>query len=126
MDKDPIIIVGGGLQGLATANSLLDRGEKVLVLEKEEGVALKTSFANAGQLTPSHSQPWNSVSDILNILKGIGKKDSPMSLKLGSLGNYFGWGIRFILNSFKSKYEANTDSITKLAQHSLKLTNQFR
>ena len=55
MDKDPIIIVGGGLQGLATANSLLDRGEKVLVLEKEEGVALKTSFANAGQLTPSHS-----------------------------------------------------------------------
>ena len=126
MDKDPVIIVGGGLQGLATANSLLDRGEKVLVLEKEEGVALKTSFANAGQLTPSHSQPWNSVSDILNILKGIGKKDSPMSLKLGSLGNYFGWGIRFILNSFKSKYEANTKSITKLAQHSLKLTKQFR
>ena len=34
-------------------------------------------------------------------------------------------GIRFILNSFKSKYEANTKSITKLAQH-YKLTKQFR
>jgi len=126
MDKDPIIIIGGGLQGLATANSLLDKGEKVLVLEKEEGIALKASFANAGMLTPSHSQPWNSVSDIISILKGIGRKDSPMSLKLRALPDYFGWGIRFIINSWKPKHLANTKSITKLAQHSLKLTQKFR
>ena len=60
MEKDQIIIIGGGLQGLATANALLDRGEKVLVLEKNSETATAASFANAGMLTPSQSTPWNS------------------------------------------------------------------
>ncbi|MDP6288564.1 MAG: FAD-dependent oxidoreductase, partial [Acidimicrobiales bacterium] len=71
MKKDQIIIIGGGLLGLATANALLDRGEKVLVLDKNPEVASAASFANAGMLTPSQSTPWNSPSDIAYILKGI-------------------------------------------------------
>ncbi|HIO42894.1 MAG TPA: FAD-dependent oxidoreductase [Gammaproteobacteria bacterium] len=39
MKENPIIIIGGGLQGLATANALLDRGEQVLLLERNSGVA---------------------------------------------------------------------------------------
>ena len=52
MEKDQIIIIGGGIIGLATANALLDRGEKVLVLEKNSDTATEASFANAGMLTP--------------------------------------------------------------------------
>ena len=76
MKENPIIIIGGGLQGLATANALLDRGEQVLLLERNSEVAKETSFANAGMLAPSHAHPWNSMSDIWNIISGIGKKDS--------------------------------------------------
>ena len=85
MEKDQIIIIGGGLLGLATANALLDRGERVLVLDKNTEVASSASFANAGMLTPSQSTPWNSPSDIFYILSGIGKKDSPMSLSPGAI-----------------------------------------
>ena len=126
MKQNPIIIVGGGLQGLATANALIDRGEKVLVLEKSSGVATQTSFANAGMLTPSQAAPWNSMADIVNILSGIGKKDSPMLLKLNQVPSLFFWGLRFLLNSSKSKYRSNTENICKLAQHSLELTKQIR
>ena len=126
MKQNPIIIVGGGLQGLATANALIDRGEKVLVLEKSSGVATQTSFANAGMLTPSQAAPWNSMADIVNILSGIGKKDSPMLLKLDQVPSLFFWGLRFLLNSSKSKYRSNTENICKLAQHSLELTKQIR
>ena len=72
MEKDQIIIIGGGIIGLSTANALLDRGEKVLVLEKNSDTATAASLANAGILTPSQSTPWNSPSDIFYILSGIG------------------------------------------------------
>ena len=126
MKENPIIIIGGGLQGLATANALLDRGEEVLLLEKSSGVATQTSFANAGMLTPSQAAPWNSMADIVNILSGIGKKDSPMLLKLDQVPSLFFWGLRFLLNSSRSKYLSNTKNICKLAQHSLELTKEIR
>ncbi len=124
MKENPIIIIGGGLQGLATANALIDRGEEVLLLERSSGVATQTSFANAGMLTPSQAAPWNSMADIVKILSGIGKKDSPMLLKLNQVPSLFFWGLRFLLNSSKSKYRSNTENVCKLAQHSLDLTKQ--
>ena len=126
MKENPIIIIGAGLQGLATANALIDRGEEVLVLERSSGVATQTSFANAGMLTPSQAAPWNSMADIVKILSGIGRKDSPMLLKLNQVPSLFFWGLRFLVNSSKSKYRSNTDNICKLAQHSLELTKQTR
>ena len=126
MKENPIIIIGGGLQGLATANALLDRGEQVLLLERNSEVGKETSFANAGMLAPSHAQPWNSMSDIWNIISGIGKKDSPMLLKVTELPSLFFWGLRFLRNSSKAKYLSNTDNICKLAQHSLDLTKKLR
>ena len=126
MDKDQIIIIGGGLIGLATANALLDRGEKVLVLERNAETATAASFANAGMLTPSQSTPWNSPSDIANILSGVGRKDSPMSVSFGTIPSYFFWGLRFMLNSTPSKFERISKDIFSLAKYSKDLTVKIR
>ena len=126
MNKDQIIIIGGGLLGLATANALLDRGERVLVLEKNTEIASAASFANAGMLTPSQSTPWNSPSDIAYLLTGIGRKDSPMSIGLGAIPSYFFWGLRFILNSTPSRFKEISKRIFYLAKHSKELTEKFR
>ena len=126
MDKDRIVIIGAGLQGLTTANALLDRGEEVLLLERSSGVGEGASFANAGMLTPSQANPWNSFSDIIRIISGIGRKGSPMSLKLNQLPSLFSWGLRFLANSTKSRYLSSTNNVCKLAQHSLELTKSIR
>ena len=126
MDKDTVVIVGGGLQGLATAYSLLERGEKVLVLERSEATARETSFANAGMITPSQATPWNSFSDIIKIFSGIGRKDSPMLLNLNSLPSLFFWGLRFLRNSSKSRFLRNSKHIFKLASYSKDLTKEIR
>ena len=126
MEKDQIIIIGGGIIGLTTANALLDRGEKVLVLERNSDTATAASFANAGMLTPSQSTPWNSPSDIFYILSGIGRKDSPMSLSPGAIPSYLSWGLRFILNSTPSRFERISKSIFSLAKYSKDLTEKIR
>ena len=104
MDDKQIVIIGGGLQGLATANALLDNGESVLILDKEQDTAIATSFANAGMLTPSQSTPWNSPSDILKILSGIGRKDSSMVLSPSAIPSLFFWGLKFLRNSTKKRF----------------------
>ena len=126
MDRDQIIIVGGGLIGLATANALLDRGERVLVLERNSETATAASFANAGMLTPSQSTPWNSPSDIANILLGIGRKGSPMSVSFEKIPSYFFWGLRFLFNSTPSKFERISKDIFSLAKYSKDLTEKIR
>jgi len=124
--KDQIVIIGGGLQGLATAYVLLSRGEDVLILERDSDVASSASFANAGMLTPSQSMPWNSPSDILQILSGFGKKDSPMSMNTRALPSLFLWGLKFLWNSTPKKFDSITKNLFELGTYSKDLTKDFR
>lgn len=126
MNDKQIVIIGGGLQGLATANALLDRGESVLILEKEEDTGSATSFANAGMLTPSQSTPWNSPSDILKIFSGIGKKDSPMVLSPRAIPSLFFWGLKFLRNSTNKRFLKISKNCIDLAHYSSSLTKEIR
>ena len=126
MNDKQIVIIGGGLQGLATAFTLLNRGEDVLILERDEDVATAASFANAGMLTPSQSSPWNSPNDILQILKGIGKKDSPMSLNPLTIPSLFFWGMKFLINSTPTRFDRITSNLFSLGNYSKYLTQKIR
>ncbi len=126
VDKDTIVIIGGGLQGLTTANSLLDRGEKVLIVEKENETAIQTSFANAGMLTPSQAMPWNSIHDVARILSGIGRKNSPILLNMTSLPSLLFWGLKFLRNSTSTRFLKNSENSFRLAAYSKELTKQIR
>ena len=126
MDDKQIVIIGGGLQGLATANALLDRGESVLILEKGEDTGSATSFANAGMLTPSQSTPWNSPSDIFKIISGIGKKDSPMVLSPRAIPSLFFWGLKFLRNSTQKRFLKISKNCIDLAYYSSSLTKEIR
>jgi glycine/D-amino acid oxidase-like deaminating enzyme len=44
-----VVVIGGGLVGVATANSLAREGADVTVIERGPSVALGTSFGNAGR-----------------------------------------------------------------------------
>jgi glycine/D-amino acid oxidase-like deaminating enzyme len=57
--QEQTVIIGAGLIGLATAHALLERGERVRVLETLMQVGGGTSYANGGLLTPSMAEPWN-------------------------------------------------------------------
>ena len=88
--------------------------------------ASAASFANAGMLTPSQSMPWNSTSDLLNILSGFGKKDSPMTMSPKALPSLFTWGIKFLINSRAKKFDDISRNLFKLGTYSKELTQRVR
>ena len=126
MNDNQIVIIGGGLQGLATAFTLIQRGENVLVLERDSDVASSASFANAGMLTPSQSSPWNSPDDILQILSGMGKKDSPMTMSPFAIPSLINWGLKFLINSTPKRFDRITSNLFALGSYSKDLTKDFR
>jgi D-amino-acid dehydrogenase len=47
-----VLVLGGGVIGVTTAYYLAKAGHEVHVLERQSGVALETSYANAGGISP--------------------------------------------------------------------------
>ena len=47
-----------GVIGTASAYYLARAGFEVLVVDRQDGPALETSFANAGQVSPGYASPW--------------------------------------------------------------------
>jgi D-amino-acid dehydrogenase len=121
-----VIVVGGGLAGLASAAALAEAGYSVQVLERREGVGLETSFANGGLLTPSMPHPWNSPGVWRLLLKWLGREDAPMLLRLAALGGYVGWGLRFLSASSPRRYRAATEANFALCDYSLRCLQRWR
>jgi D-amino-acid dehydrogenase len=126
VSRGEVIVVGGGLAGLCSAAALSEAGYSVQLLERREGVALETSFANGGLLTPSMPHPWNSPGVWRLLLKWLGREDAPMLLRPGALGSYVGWGLRFLSASSPRGYRAATEVNFRLCDYSLRCLQRWR
>lgn len=119
------IIIGGGLQGLCTAKVLSDQAESVEVLEAREGVALETSFANGGLLTASLPTPWNSPGVFKHLMASLFDPLSPMKLHLKTIPSLATWGLKFLSNSTRDRYQKATVANYKLASYSIAKTTEL-
>ena len=121
-----VIIVGSGLLGVTSAWFLSKQGHEVTVLDRAEGVARATSFANAGMLTPSMADPWNAPGVFGQLLHYLGKEDAPLLLRPRALPSILGWGIKFLAHSRPEKFRANMAANLRLASYSLEVMRQLR
>lgn len=53
-----VVVLGGGIIGTASAWYLSQAGHEVTLVERLGGVALDTGFANGGQISVNHCEPW--------------------------------------------------------------------
>lgn len=114
------VILGGGIVGVSTAYFLARSGEAVTVVERRPGVALETSYANAGLIAPGHSYSWASPGAPLILLKSLFSDKQPLKLRLSADWRLYAWGLQFLQNCTTSRAQINTSNKARLSCYSQK------
>ncbi len=113
-----IAVLGAGLLGVSSAWHLAEDGHEVTVVDREPGAALQTSFANGGQISTSHAEPWANPRVPLQVLKWLGREDSPLLWRLRADPAQWAWGLRFLVECAPARTRANIVAILRLALYS--------
>ncbi|MBX9766622.1 MAG: FAD-dependent oxidoreductase, partial [Bdellovibrionales bacterium] len=124
LTKKHFIIIGGGLMGLSSAKSLLEKGAKVTVLEMNT-VGKGCSFGNAGWLTPCFALPlpqpglfWSSVKWLLN-------PESPLYIQPRMSLTLMNWLYRFLKAMNYDHLTNSTESLVQLSNLTLDLITKM-
>jgi len=121
-----IIVIGSGLMGVATAYYLSEQGHEVIVVDRQSGPAQETSFANAGVLHPSQASPWNHPGITWQILKWMGKENSPFLLRPSALPSLLSWGLTFLNHAKPENFQANLRVNTALANYNIECVEELQ
>lgn len=110
-----VIVVGAGVVGTTTAWYLSQSGHEVTVIDRQPGVGQETSFANGGQISVSHAEPWANPGAIRKIIRWMGREDAPLLFRWRLDPELFRWGLRFLAECQASRTRANIRAIVNLA-----------
>ncbi len=113
-----VTILGGGVIGVSTAYFLAKSGHQVTVVDRRQGVALETSFANAGEVSPGYAAPWAGPGIPLKALKWAFMKHRPLVIWPLPDPAMWLWGLRMLRNCTAARYEINKSRMVRLAEYS--------
>jgi len=121
-----VMVLGAGITGITTAWFLRRAGFHVSVIERQDDVARETSFANGGQISVSHPEPWANPSAPLIALRWIGRAGAPLKLRPRLDAEQWQWMAGFLRECLPWRSRRNTAAIAALAVHSLAELRQLR
>ncbi|HWV18681.1 MAG TPA: D-amino acid dehydrogenase [Rhodocyclaceae bacterium] len=113
-----VIVMGAGVVGTTAAWYLTAAGHEVTVVDRQPAAGLETSFANGGQISVCHAEPWANPGALPKLLKWIGHESSPLLWRMRADPAQWAWGLRFIRECTPGRTRANIIAILKLALHS--------
>jgi D-amino-acid dehydrogenase len=89
-----VLILGGGIIGLACAHYLLQAGRSVTVIE-QGAVGAAASHGNCGTITPSHATPLAMPGMVVQALRWLFKADAPFRVAPRLDFALFEWLLQF-------------------------------
>ncbi|HVW74780.1 MAG TPA: D-amino acid dehydrogenase [Rhizomicrobium sp.] len=113
-----VVVLGGGVIGVTTAYYLTKAGHEVVVIERQPGPALETSFANAGEISPGYSSPWAAPGLPIKAIKWLFMRHRPLVIRPGLDLAMVTWGIQLLANCTTARYELNKGRMLRLAEYS--------
>lgn len=103
-----VAVIGAGISGLSVAYECVKAGYEVSVFDEEAYPAMKTSYANGGQISVSNSEVWNSWSNVLKGIKWLAKKDAPLLIRPSLDWDKAVWIAKFLYATANGEAERNT------------------
>ncbi len=113
-----IVVLGAGVIGVTSAWYLAERGHEVTVVERRPGPAMETSFANGGQISAGHAEPWAKPAVVPNILRWLGEEEAPLLFRPRLDWAQWEWGLRFLLECVPGRFERGCRTLAGLASYS--------
>ena len=109
-----VAVIGAGIAGITTAYYLVRAGYKVAVYETERHPAMRTSFANGGQISVSNSEVWTTWGNVRKGIKWMFTKDAPLLIRPRLDWAQWKWMSKFLWNTLKGNYARNTAETIRL------------
>jgi D-amino-acid dehydrogenase len=113
-----VLVLGAGVVGVASAWYLAEAGHEVTVLERQPQAGMETSFANGGQISAGHAEPWARPALLPKILRWLGREDAPLLFRPRADWAQWAWGLRFMLECMPRRFERNCRELAGLAAYS--------
>jgi len=112
------MVLGAGIIGVCTAYWLSRLGRSVVVVDRQPGPALETTFANGGQISVSHAEPWANPAAPLKVLKWLTRKDAPLLYRPRLDPYQWWWLLQWLLECLPHRTRRNIVKIVNLATYS--------
>lgn len=113
-----IVVLGSGVVGVSSAWYLAQSGHEVVVLDRQPGAGLETSFANAGQVSPGLSAPWAGPDTPRKAIKWLMMAHRPLVVWPFPEPELVAWVVRFLANCTNAAYARNKAKMVRLAEYS--------
>lgn len=121
-----VVVLGAGVTGITAAWFLRQAGHEVTVIDRQPGAGLETSFANGGQISVSHAEPWANPSAPVKVLKWLAKEDAPLLFRLRADLNQWIWGLSFMRECTPGRTRHNIRQIVNLGLYSRSTLQELR
>ncbi|SFE16139.1 D-amino acid dehydrogenase [Paracidovorax konjaci] len=121
-----VTILGAGLLGTTSAYFLQQLGHEVTVIDRQAAPGAETSFANGGQISVSHAEPWANPGAPLKVLQWLGREDAPLLFRLRADPRQWLWGLSFLRECTPARTRHNIAQIVRLGTYSRDTLQQLR
>ena len=121
-----VAVLGAGVVGVTGAWYLARAGHEVTLVDRQPEAGMETSFANGGQISAGHAEPWARPSVLPKVLKWLGREDAPLLFRPRADLAQWIWGLRFMLECFPGRFERNKRQLAGLAAYSQSCLTELR
>ncbi len=121
-----VIVLGAGIVGTTAAWFLARAGHQVTVIERQPAAGLETSFANGGQISVSHAEPWAHPGAPLKVFKWMFSEDAPLLFRPRLDPRQWRWCLEFLRECTPARTRHNIRQMVNLGLYSRGLLRELR
>ena len=113
-----VLVLGAGVVGVTSAWYLHQQGHQVTVVDRQSQSGLETSYANGGQISVSHAEPWANPSAPVKVLKWLFQPDAPLLFRPRLDPYQWRWALSFLTQCTSAKAAHNIREMVNLGTYS--------
>ncbi len=113
-----VVVMGAGVIGVTTAWYLARQGAEVVVLDRQMGPGLETSYANAGELSYGMTSPWAAPGIPTKAVKWLFMKRRPLFIWPLISPTMWAWSVQMLRNCNDESYRINKSRMVRISNYS--------